>query len=207
MKFENLRIKENITDIDLANVVDTAVRFMIRKNENEIIYEPYKEKQGIYVGITVYLLEGIIFEDNDRVYDVVLSNPELEQYIIDVLDKYGDWIYKYVHDIVDFRKQEYVHRSLAVEERLIHALDLESKLNESADKLAKKQTELANKQLKRQKETDKIMKQFSDEEIEQLLKNLSTANFDALNTQITKAYLNSDHYKKNLKVLEGKKNG
>ena len=62
MKIEkNVRIKKDITIYDLANVIDTIVPFIIRKDENGITYTPYYEELGMHIGIAQYLIEGIEF--------------------------------------------------------------------------------------------------------------------------------------------------
>ena len=44
MKIEkNVRIKKDITIYDLANVIETIVPFIIRRDEDGITYTPYYE--------------------------------------------------------------------------------------------------------------------------------------------------------------------
>ena len=60
MKIEkNVRIKKDITIYDLANVIETIVPFIIRKDEDGITYTPYYKELGMNVGIAKYLIEGI----------------------------------------------------------------------------------------------------------------------------------------------------
>ena len=66
MKIEkNVRIKKDITIYDLANVIETIVPFIIRKDEDGITYTPYYKELGMNVGIAKYLIEGIEFEEDD----------------------------------------------------------------------------------------------------------------------------------------------
>ena len=67
-----VKIKENISDLDLGNVIETVVEFMIRKDNNGyIIYTPYYQRYGLIVGISKYLIEGIKFDKDDDYPDLI----------------------------------------------------------------------------------------------------------------------------------------
>lgn len=112
-----LKIKENITTVDLGDVIELVVAYMIRKNDNGgIRYTPYFKDAGMTVGIARYLLDGIEFEKNDNVLDVVEKNTEISALIENFKHtkenvehkRCMSFIHKHVADIVEFEKQRMI---------------------------------------------------------------------------------------------------
>ena len=203
-----LKIKENITTIDLADVIELVVAYMIRKNDNgEIRYTPYFKDSGLSVGVARYLLDGIQFDENDNVLDIVTSNDEL--YMIVETFKHAkenlnykrcmSFIHKNVAEIVEFEKQKMIHDYSDIKSKLMKTLNQEQELNKLSLKLAKNQNRLLQQQIKQNEYNEKVMEYTTPEEAAELNRMLLDGKFD-LNNIMNMAmdkYLDSEIHKKN----------
>ena len=58
-----VKIKENITIYDLANVIETVVSFIIRKENGEIKYRPYYKELALNIAVRAFTFDKIIMND------------------------------------------------------------------------------------------------------------------------------------------------
>lgn len=203
-----LKIKENITTVDLGDVIELVVAYMIRKNDNGgIRYTPYFKDAGMTVGIARYLLDGIEFEKNDNVLDIVTSNDELNM-IVETFKHAKEnsnykrcmsFIHKNVTDIVEFEKQRMIHDYSDIKAKLVKTLNQEQELNKLSLKLAKNQNRFLQQQIKQNEYNEKVMEYTTPEEAAELNRMLLDGKFD-LNNIMNMAmdkYLDSEIHKKN----------
>ena len=164
-----VKIKDGITNFDLANVVETVVSFVIRKEENgEVKYTPYYREYGLIVGIVKYLVEGIEREANDDLLDVYNDNTVVFETVNDFVKNSNDhmaFIAENVADIVEFEKQRHLNDFADIKERLLKSIVQEQALNDLNIKLAKKQNTLLSQQLKANEFNNKVKEQMKPEEI------------------------------------------
>lgn len=208
MKIEkNVRIKKDITIYDLANVIDTIVPFIIRKDESGITYTPYYKELGMRIGIAQYLIEGIEFEEDDDVLVEITNNKKLSELInqfSSISPKDYSFILSNVTDIVEQKKQEYSAPDFSdIKERLLKSIEQEQMLNNLNIKLAKKQNTILSQQAKANEFQMKVMESMTPEEVAELNKKLVSGEFnvDKVAQMTVQKYLDSEIYKKNEKEI------
>lgn len=207
-----VKIKENISTIDLGDVVELVVQYMIRKdNSGNIRYTPYFKDAGMTVGIARYLIDGIEFDENDNVLEIVESDEELNM-IVETFKytkehshykRYMSFIHKNVTDIVEFEKQRMIHDYSDIKAKLIKTLNQEQELNKLSIKLAKNQNKLIQQQIKQNEYNEKVMEHTTPEEAAELNRMLLDGKFDINNIMemAMDKYLNSEIHKKNEKDI------
>lgn len=207
-----VKIKDSITNFDLANVVETAVSFIIRKDENgEVKYTPYYREYGLIVGIVKYLVEGIESEDDDDLLDVYKDNPVIHLTVNDFVNNNEHMVFiaENVADIVEFEKQKYLNDFADIKERLLKSIAQEQALNDLNIKLAKKQNTLLSQQLKANEFNAKVMEQMKPEEIAEMNKKFASGEYDMnkIAEVVTDKYINTALHKEKVKsVMEVKRN-
>ena len=208
-----VKIKDGITNFDLANVVETVVSFVIRKEENgEVKYTPYYREYGLIVGIVKYLVEGIEREANDDLLDVYNDNTVVFETVNDFVKNSNDhmaFIAENVADIVEFEKQKYLNDFADIKERLLKSIAQEQALNDLSIKLAKKQNTLLSQQIKANELNSKVMEQMKPEEIAEMNRKFASGEYDMnkIAEVVTDKYINSALHKEKVKsVMEVKKN-
>ena len=208
MKIEkNVRIKKDITIYDLANVIETIVPFIIRRDEDGITYTPYYEELGTHVGIAKYLIEGIEFEEDDDILDEISNNKKLSELIAQFSNTNPEdysFISTNVTDIVEQKKQEYSTPDFSdIKERLLKSIEQEQILNNLNIKLAKKQNTILSQQAKANEYQMKVMESMTPEEVAELNKKLVSGEFnvDKVAEMTIQKYLDSEIHKKNEKEL------
>ena len=210
MKIEkNVRIKKDITIYDLANVIETIVPFIIRRDEDGITYTPYYEELGMNVGIAKYLIEGIEFEEDDDILDEILNNKKLSELIAQfstINPKDYSFIMNNVADIVDQKKQEYSAPDFSdIKERLLKSIEQEQMLNNLNIKLAKKQNTILSQQTRANEYQMKVMESMTPEEVAELNKKLVSGEFnvDKVTEMTVQKYLDSEiHKSKEKEVID-----
>lgn len=202
MKIEkNVRIKKDITIYDLANVIETIVSFIIRKDGDGITYTPYYEELGTNVGIAKYLIEGIEFEEDDDILNEISNNKKLSELIAQfftINPKDYSFIMNNVADIVEQKKQEYSAPDFSdIKERLLKSIEQEQMLNNLNIKLAKKQNTILSQQTKANEYQMKIMESMTPEEVAELNKKLVSGEFnvDKVAERTVQKYLDSEIHK------------
>ena len=212
MKIEkNVRIKKDITIYDLANVIDTIVPFIIRKDENGITYTPYYKELGIRIGIAQYLIEGIEFEPDDDVLVEITNNKKLSELInqfSSISPKDYSFILSNVTDIVEQKKQEYSAPDFSdIKERLLKSIEQEQTLNNLNIKLLKKQNTILSQQAKANEFQMKVMESMTPEEVAELNKKLVSGEFnvDKVAEMTVQKYLESEIHKGKQKGLNDAK--
>lgn len=202
-----VKIKDNITVFDLADVIDTVVSFIIRKYNNGIKYTPYYKEIGYVIGVVRYLIEGIEIEEGDDIYSESNRNKEISSVLDTFNMKYPskyEFIMNNVLDIVEQKKQEYSAPDFTdIKEQLKKSIAQEQALNDLNIKLAKKQNTLLSQQIKANDYQLKVMDSMTPEEMTELNKKFLSEEFDfeKIADIAVKHYLNSDIHKDKEKEL------
>ena len=202
-----VKIKDNITVFDLADVIDTVVSFIIRKDNNGIKYTPYYKEIGYVIGTVRYLIEGIEIEEGDDIYSESIRNKEisnvLDSFKLGYPSKY-EFIMDNVTDIVEQKKQEYSAPDFTdIKEQLKKSIAQEQALNDLNIKLAKKQNTLLSQQIKANDYQMKVMDNMTPEESAELNKKLLSGEYDInkITEMAVKQYLESGIHKGKEKEL------
>ena len=202
-----VKIKDNITVFDLADVIDTVVSFIIRKDNNGIKYTPYYKEIGYAIGVVRYLIEGIEIEEGDDIYSESNRNKEISNVLDTFNMKYPskyEFIIDNVTDIVEQKKQEYSAPDFTdIKEQLKKSIAQEQALNDLNIKLAKKQNTLLSQQIKTNEYQMKVMDSMTPEESAELNKKLLSGEYDInkVAEMAVRQYLESDIHKGKEKEL------
>ena len=204
-----VKIKENITIYDLANVIETVVSFIIRKENGEIKYRPYYKELALNIAIIQYLIDGIEIEKDDDT-DSILSGINEHYEILEALNYFVQssdhyiFIMDNVKDIVEQKKQEYSAPDFSdIKERLLKSIEQEQMLNNLNIKLAKKQNTILSQQTKANEYQMQVMESMTPEEVAELNKKLVSGEFnvDKVAEKTVQKYLDSEIHKKNEKEV------
>ena len=120
MKKDNVRIKHSITIVDEISAIESMISYYFTDGE----YTPYYADMAKVTVIAENFLDGIEFEPEDYVYQLVMDNDDIYECVkkfIDIpnsqdkenVDCYVrmEKIMKQVNDIVEFKKQKLIHNS------------------------------------------------------------------------------------------------
>ena len=120
MKKDNVRVKSDITIVDEITAIESMVSYYFTDNE----YTPYYVDMAKVTVIAENFLDGVEFESEDYVYQLVMENDDIYECVKKFLeiptsqDKENvdcyvrmEKIMKQVGDIVEFKKQKLIHGS------------------------------------------------------------------------------------------------
>lgn len=120
MKKDNVRVKSDITIVDEITAIESMVSYYFTDNE----YTPYYVDMAKVTVIAENFLDGVEFESEDYIYQLVMDNDDIYECVkkfIDIpnsqdkenVDCYVrmEKIMKQVDDIVEFKKQKLIHNS------------------------------------------------------------------------------------------------
>lgn len=120
MKKDNVRVKSDITIVDEIAVIEGMVSYYFTDNE----YTPYYVDMAKVTVIAENFLDGVEFESEDYVYQLVMENDDIYECVNKFLkiptsqDKESvdcyvrmEKIMKQVDDVVEFKKQKLIHGS------------------------------------------------------------------------------------------------
>lgn len=120
MKKDNVRVKSDITIVDEITAIESMVSYYFTDNE----YTPYYADMAKITVIAENFLDGVEFESEDYVYQLVIENDDIYECVKKFLDipnsqdkesvdcyvRMGK-IMKQVEDVVEFKKQKLIHNS------------------------------------------------------------------------------------------------
>ncbi len=120
MKKDNVRVKSDITIVDEITAIESMVSYYFTDNE----YTPYYVDMAKVTVIAENFLDGVEFESEDYVYQLVMENDDIYECVKKFLeiptsqDKENvdcyvrmEKIMKQVGDIVEFKKQKLIHNT------------------------------------------------------------------------------------------------
>lgn len=120
MKKDNVRLKNNITIVDEISAIEGMVSYYFTDGE----YTPYYEDMAQVTVVAENFLDGVEFEPEDYVYQLVMENDDIYACVKKFLEIPSsqtkedvgcyvrmEKIMKQVKDIVEFKKQKLIHGS------------------------------------------------------------------------------------------------
>ena len=120
MQKDNVRVKSDITIVDEITAIESMVSYYFTDNE----YTPYYADMAKVTVIAENFLDGVEFESEDYVYQLVMENDDIYECVKKFLeiptsqDKESvdcyvrmEKIMKQVDDVVEFKKQKLIHNS------------------------------------------------------------------------------------------------
>ena len=118
MKKNNVKIKDNITIVDEISAIENIAAYYFTDGE----YTPYYAEMGKVTAIAQNFLSGVEFDEEDYVYELVMTNEDLykcvNKFLVPSVSKSEaqyfncmERIMKQVDDIVEFEKQKLIHNT------------------------------------------------------------------------------------------------
>ena len=108
MQKDNVRAKSDITIVDEITAIESMVSYYFIDNE----YTPYYADMAKVTVIAENFLDGVEFESEDYVYQLVMENDDIYECVKDFIDApLMEKIMKQVGDIVEFKKQKLIHNT------------------------------------------------------------------------------------------------
>lgn len=120
MKKDNVRVKSDITIVDEIAAIESLVSYYFTDGE----YTPYYADMAKVTVVAENFLDGIEFESEDYVYQLVMENDDIYKCVkkfIEIPNSqdqedvncyiHMQKIMKHVEDIVEFKKQKLIHNS------------------------------------------------------------------------------------------------
>ena len=118
MKKNNVKIKDNITIVDEISAIKNIVSYYFTDGE----YTPYYAEMAKITTVTQFFIEGVEFEKDDYIYELVMTNEDLykcvNKFLVPSVSKSDaqyfncmERIMKQVDDIVEFEKQKFIHNT------------------------------------------------------------------------------------------------
>lgn len=118
MKKNNVKIKDNITIVDEISAIKNIASYYFTDGE----YTPYYAEMGKVTAIAQNFLSGVEFDEEDYIYELVMTNEDLykcvNKFLVPSVSKSDaqyfncmERIMKQVDDIVEFEKQKLIHNT------------------------------------------------------------------------------------------------
>ena len=193
MKKNNIRIKENITWDDIVDAIERIVASYFIGDT----YAPYAAEISKTVIAVQFFVEGIEFEEDEKIYTSVTNDDEVMQ-VLKMFYASQTWAFvlKNVKDKVDYMKQERIHSHRDMDKIIefcdvvIDSLENFSKLN--IGQVNKEDLEAGLKIMRQLGD-----KEFTAENLSKVLKDAVEFNMDDATAEILDA--------KNAEIRELKK--
>lgn len=198
MTKNNVRIKANITMEDKVNAIEGIVYTYFVKGK----YTPYYARIGEITAIATYFMEGLEFEEDENIYNSIVSDDEIMKQIgifynnTSNAGKIMSYVKEQVADKVDFMKQQIIHshadmdKIIKVCNVVIDSLENFSKLD--LTQMTKEDMELSLNVLRMLGEKD-----FTADDLSEAIKNAVAFDIDKASAEIIEA--------KNAEIRELKK--
>lgn len=211
-----VKIKDSLTRNDVATITENIASAVIFKDDDGIIYQPYLFDDATKMAVALTALEGVEFEDNDVIIDIVENDGIINKLVNDYISSSEDMVevIGYAYDLIDFRKGLYLKQNDELDALLKKAVEKENALNDILLEVARAQNKVLNQQAKSNELQEEIFSQLSKEELVSMQKRFANGEFDVdsmINMAIEK-YVENDKdrdrvYKeiideKNKKIIE-----
>lgn len=175
-----VKIKDTLTRNDIATMAENITSAVIYKAEDGVIYQPYLFDDATKMALALVALEGVEFEDDDIVMDII-DNDEIisrviNNYISD--DENMVEVIGYAYDMIDFRKELYLKENDELDTILKKAVEKENALNDILLEVARAQNKVLNQQAKSNELQEEIFSQLSKEELVSMQKRFANGEFD-----------------------------
>ena len=205
---ENLGLKENITEDDKANIIESMIDYIIGidKKSGEPYYIPHAKETAFRISVVLYAMQGLTLEDNDSLYDIIFTDEDVKSLISQFRFDYGNHIFDAVDDIVEFKKQMIIHNNTRLNDKLAEIFDAYKSLEKLQLEIATKQNKVLTQQIAANEYQEKIMENMSPEESAELNKRLLSGELDInkIADIVTKNYINSELHKNKQEELIAK---
>lgn len=191
-----VKIKDNITTTDTANVVNYIVDAVIYKDGDDIVYQPYFFDEAVKFAVLACLVEGLEFGEEDKILDIIENEKGvkkvLDDFIID--NDYMTEVMSYAYDMIDFKKEQYLRQNDELDELIKKAVSKENALNDILIEVAEAQNKVLKQQAEVNAKQEEIFSMMSQEELVSLQKRIANGelNMNDLATTVVQRYMEAD---------------
>ena len=191
-----VKIKDEITTADIANIVNNIVDAIIYKDGDEIVYQPYFFDDAVKMSIFVCLLEGVQLDEDDKILEILRTDEIIKKLIDDFVEGNDDIadIMGYAYDLIDFRKEQYLRKNDELDELLKKAVAKENALNDMLLELAQTQNKVLTQQAEMNAKQEEVYSQLTTDELASIQKKIANGEFnmnDMVNT-VVERYMEND---------------
>lgn len=187
---------------DKANIINTIVSACFQEDEDDNIeYTPYFKDFGTIIAISKYLIDGIVFDKEEDIYNSVMDDTEVSSLVTEIMNstEFDDNVLCDLREVIDFKKQEIIASSNNINN--IIARDILKLINRYYEKIEQEAEALDNLNclIEEQRElnsliTPEMQKQFAE-----------SLNFDSLINAVIEKYGESELFHKNKEIIESTK--
>lgn len=202
----NLKVIDSITIEDKIDITNHLVNsYFTEKDDGTIAYTPYMIDSALIISFFLYCVEGIEFDEDDNVYEIVCNDPELLNLYTTTLSsdpndsknpsanliKMINTIMNDVSDMVEFRKQQIIHNNPILNSKILDILDTQEQLENLRLEIATNENKLLQQQIKQNSYSEEVLSYMSPEETATLNRKMlnEDIDFNKLAEIVTERYL------------------
>lgn len=214
MKKTDVRIKDFITMEERIIITNHLVdSYFIEDDDGSLIYTPYMIDSALTTIFFLYCVEGVEFDEGEKVYESICADEELvELYTTTLsdnldLDSSNNKIAKTIHsimndviDMVEFKKQQIIHKNSTLNNKLLEILEVQKQLETLKLEIAENENKMLLHQINQNNYSEKVMSYMTPEETASLNRKMlnEDMDFSKLAELVTERYLESNLHKKNV---------
>lgn len=214
----DVKVKDFITIEERAIITNHLVdSYFMENDDGSLTYTPYMIDPALTTIFFLYCVEGIEFDDDEKVYDSVCADEDLVKLYTTTLSdnvdtntsngKMAKTIYSIMNDVIDmveFKKQQIIHNNLVLNKKMSEILEVQKQLEALKLEIAENENILLKQQINQNEYGEKVMNYMTPEETATLNKKIlnEDMNFSKLAELVTEKYLKSNSHKE--KIVEMK---
>lgn len=212
---KDVKIKEYINIEEKAIITNHLVdSYFVERLDGTIGYTPYMVDVALVTAFFLYCVEGIKFDEEENIYNTVVSDKELMDLYTTTLSVQLDndehpnikivreinSIMRDVVDMVEFRKQQIVHSNSGLNDKLAEILDMQKQVESLRLEIAENENKLLQQQYKQNVYNEKVMSHMTPEETAELNRKMLDENMDfgKLAELVTEKFIHSDIHTSNI---------
>lgn len=217
-----LKVKDFITMEERAIITKhLADSYFTENDDGTLTYTPYMIDPALTTIFFLYFVEGIEFENGEKVYDSVCADDELVKLYTTTLSDNLDEnnfnskmvktiIHSIMNDVIDmveFKKQQIIHNNSILNNKILEILETQKRLETLKLEIAENENKILLQQIKQNKYGEKIMSYMTPEETVTLNKKMlnEDMDFEKLAELVTEKYLKSNNPKRNVVGMKSAK--
>lgn len=200
------KLKEFTFDVK-GDIIETVSDFIVGRNkDNTVYYMPYLKEYAMVVAIALHAIDGVIFEQDDNIYDSVTEDEDiyaLIKYFLNEKANLAAEIKDQIDDVVDFKKRYIIHNNHIITNKILDLLESQKNVENLRIDIGKKENRILKQQIDANNYQIGVMNAMSPETTAKLNEKLASGEFDQKRfvEAVLDNYINSD-----LITLKSKKN-
>lgn len=210
----DVKVRDFITIEERAIITNHLVDSYFMENaDGSLTYTPYMIDPALTTIFFLYCVEGIKFDDDEKVYDSVCTDEDLVKLYTTTLSdnvdtntpngKMAKTIHSIMNDVIDmveFKKQQIIHNNLVLNNKMLEILEVQKELETVKLEIAKNENRVLNQQIAQNEYGEKVMTFMSPEETATLNKKMLNEDMtlDKLAELVTEKYIKNGSNKKNV---------